>query len=227
MRLKHLKYACTKSRWNNGDRRLQHTCTTIATYATSQSTFEISAWNNWNIHLKHLKTLEKAIANICNIQIYFCNMQMKHLQHMYETSETLENIRLQQACYATSTISRWNTWDIRLKHLQYTCRKNRWNIGDRLLHHMYTTIATYATSRSTFATSAWNNRNIHLEQLKHLKHELATCLKKRLETLETQHRRAGMTYLVGNCGGVGSLDGDRLHAPAMPTVRPRERRRWI
>jgi hypothetical protein len=29
-------------------------------------------------------------CNICNIPIYFCNIHMRHLQHIYETSETLE-----------------------------------------------------------------------------------------------------------------------------------------
>ena len=29
-------------------------------------------------------------CNICNIQIYFCNIHLKQLQYTYETSETLE-----------------------------------------------------------------------------------------------------------------------------------------
>jgi hypothetical protein len=29
-------------------------------------------------------------CNICNTQIYFCNIHMKHLQRTFETSETLE-----------------------------------------------------------------------------------------------------------------------------------------
>jgi hypothetical protein len=41
------------------DRSLQHTCTTMATYATSRSTFATSTWNTCNTPLKHLKhTLE-------------------------------------------------------------------------------------------------------------------------------------------------------------------------
>ena len=39
-------------------------------------------------------------CNICNITIYFCNIHMKHLQHTYKTSETLENIRLHHALSA-------------------------------------------------------------------------------------------------------------------------------
>jgi hypothetical protein len=40
-------------------------------------------------------------CNICNIPIYFCNIRMKHLQHLDETSETHEtyfcNMRFQHA----------------------------------------------------------------------------------------------------------------------------------
>jgi hypothetical protein len=57
-----------------------------------------------------------------------------------------------------------------------------------------------------------------MKQLKHLKYGLATCLKKHPETLETQHRHAAMTYLVGNCGGAGLLDGARPHTPAMAAI---------
>ena len=44
------------------------------------------------------------------------------------------------------------------------------------------------------------------------------------ETLETQHRRVAMTYLVRNYGGAGSLDGARPHT-RHARRRPRERRR--
>jgi hypothetical protein len=51
-----------------------------------------------------MKYLEQMFAtyvyshcNICNIQIYFCNIHMKHLQH---TSETLKNIRSKHALSA-------------------------------------------------------------------------------------------------------------------------------
>jgi hypothetical protein len=42
---------------------------------------------------------------MCNILIYFCNIQMKHLQHTYETSETLEYICLQHTLSAQRNIS--------------------------------------------------------------------------------------------------------------------------
>ena len=42
-------------------------------------------------HLEHkLETYMYSHCNTCNIPIYFCNIKMKHLQHLDETSETLE-----------------------------------------------------------------------------------------------------------------------------------------
>ena len=35
------------------------------------------------------------------------------------------------------------------------------------------------------------------------------------ETLETQHRRMTMTYLVGNCGVAGSLDGAQANVSSI------------
>jgi hypothetical protein len=59
--------------------------------------------------MKHLKHLENAFKTciLCNIQIYLCNIMMKHLKHTFDTIETLENICLQLAyiviaIYATS-----------------------------------------------------------------------------------------------------------------------------
>jgi hypothetical protein len=39
-------------------------------------------------HLKH--ALETCVTNICNIESYFCDVQMKHLQYKSETSEMHE-----------------------------------------------------------------------------------------------------------------------------------------
>ena len=59
-----------------------------------------------NIRLeKQLKHWEQKLAtyvyNHCNISIYFCNIHMKHLHHLDETSDTLEtyscNMRFQRA----------------------------------------------------------------------------------------------------------------------------------
>jgi Na+-translocating ferredoxin:NAD+ oxidoreductase RNF subunit RnfB len=42
-------------------------------------------------HLEHmLATCVYNYCNICNIPIYFCNIDVKHMQHTSETSETLE-----------------------------------------------------------------------------------------------------------------------------------------
>jgi hypothetical protein len=54
--------------------------------------------HNYNIRLeKHIKHWEYKLTtyvynhfNICKIPIYFYNIHMKHLQHTYKTSETLE-----------------------------------------------------------------------------------------------------------------------------------------
>jgi len=48
--------------------------------------------------------------NLCNIEIYFCNIQMKHLQHEFETSET----RSKHAYRAIAIICH-----IHIKHLKH------------------------------------------------------------------------------------------------------------
>ena len=47
-------------------------------------------------HLEHiLETFVYSHCNLCNIPMYVCSIDIKHLQHTFKTSETLENIRLQ------------------------------------------------------------------------------------------------------------------------------------
>jgi hypothetical protein len=42
-------------------------------------------------HLEHtLETYVYSHFNMCNILIYFCNINIKHLQYTSETSKTLE-----------------------------------------------------------------------------------------------------------------------------------------
>jgi hypothetical protein len=58
---------------------------------------------------------------LCNIQIYFCNIMIKHLKHTFETTETLENICLKHTyivivTYATSQIDFCN---IQMKHFKH------------------------------------------------------------------------------------------------------------
>jgi hypothetical protein len=36
--------------------------------------------------------MPETLENICNIQIYFCNIQMKHLKQTSKTSETLNTV---------------------------------------------------------------------------------------------------------------------------------------
>jgi hypothetical protein len=52
---KHTCNICLKKEMKHLERMLQHTCTTIATCATSQSIFATSISNTCNIPLKHLK----------------------------------------------------------------------------------------------------------------------------------------------------------------------------
>jgi hypothetical protein len=61
-----------------------------------------------------------------------------------------------------------------IKHACSIRLKNRWNIWNRRLQHTCIITTTYATSRSTFATSIWNTCNIPLKHLKHLKYMLTT-----------------------------------------------------
>jgi hypothetical protein len=73
-------------------------------------------------YLKHvLETLVYSHSNICNIQIYFCNVYMKYLQYKSETLETYVYIHR-------------NICNIHMKHLKHTS-----NIG---LQHTYIVIAT-------------------------------------------------------------------------------------
>ena len=52
--------------------------------------------------MKHLQYTSKtdetymySHCNMCNIPIYFCNIDVKHLQNTFETSETLETYAFQ------------------------------------------------------------------------------------------------------------------------------------
>ena len=56
----------------------------VHVYATSRSTFATSRQNNCNILLEQMKhTLQTYVYihyNMCNILIYFCNIDIQHLQ---------------------------------------------------------------------------------------------------------------------------------------------------
>jgi hypothetical protein len=85
---------------------MQHTNETLSTYV----------WNTW----KH--TL--ATCMLCNISIYFCNIQMKHLKHIFETPKTYAcNLK---HTFVTCVYSHCNIRNIQMKHLK-TYVWNIWN----------------------------------------------------------------------------------------------------
>ena len=105
------------------------------------------------------------------------------------------------------------------------------------MKHWEQTLATYvstiATSRSTFATSVRNSRNIPLKHLKHFKCTLATCIMSWCGLLRRQHRgtpavaggeagglpRQGPTLLLAlamSLGGTGSGAGAMARAVGPP-----------
>ena len=66
-------------------KHMQHPDETLETYATCMY---MQRWNTCNICLKQMKHLHihlKHHCNMCNITIYFCNIDIKHLQRTYET----------------------------------------------------------------------------------------------------------------------------------------------
>ena len=96
---------------------------------------------------------------------------MKQLKHASKTfAKTLE--KHTQHPDKTLVTFVWNICNIQINTLATYIWKNRWNIRNRSLQHTCTNIATYATSWSTYATSAWHTCNIPLKPLKHLKHTL-------------------------------------------------------
>jgi len=113
--------------WNNCNIRLKtpgkHVCSYCKTYATSRSnTWVLNTWYTWNIRLQHVC--------ICNIQIYFCNIKMKHLQCTSETYETFGTY---------SWIHHYNMCNILIYFYNIdinTCNilmKNIWNTWNRCL----------------------------------------------------------------------------------------------
>jgi broad specificity phosphatase PhoE len=105
----------------------------------------IAIYTTWDLllkhsdeHLQHMSETDETPKYALETWVYshsnICNILIKHLQHKFETYE--KNIRLKHACitiviYATS---RWNAWNIRMKHLK---------LG---FQHAYIITVTYATS---------------------------------------------------------------------------------
>jgi hypothetical protein len=74
----------------------------------------MSRLNTCNIRLKQMKHFEPILetyvyshCNMCNIPIYFCNIDVKHLQHTSETSETLETYACNLRFPAQYHIAAW------------------------------------------------------------------------------------------------------------------------
>jgi len=81
------------------------------------------------------------------------HLRTKHLQH----ESTFCNIRLKQIKHLEHTLamyvySHYNIFNIQTKALA-TYVQNRWNILYRYMQHTCIAVATYATFKSTFATS--------------------------------------------------------------------------
>jgi hypothetical protein len=81
--------------------------------------------------------------------------QMKYLKHASETlTKTLENhVKHIQHSDKTFAIYVWNRCKIQIDRLATYVWKNSWNIGNKSLQYMCTTVAKYATSWYVFATS--------------------------------------------------------------------------
>jgi hypothetical protein len=50
-------------------------------------------------HLKQKSEKHEILKNICNIQIYLCNIQIKRLKQKFETPETFEIQRSSRSHY--------------------------------------------------------------------------------------------------------------------------------
>jgi hypothetical protein len=110
-----------------------------------------------------LETCVYSHSNICNIQIYFCNIQIKHLQHKFEKYETLEIF----------VYNHNNICNIQMKYLKHMFETPE-TLENIHVQHVFIVISTYATSQIYFCNIL----------IKHLKHKSKTS-----ETLETRRRR--------------------------------------
>jgi hypothetical protein len=64
-------------------------------------------------HLEHtIETYVYSHYNMCNILIYFCNIDIQHLQHTSKTSETLAICAFSLAC--TCCLAKWRLIDMEL-----------------------------------------------------------------------------------------------------------------
>jgi hypothetical protein len=103
-------------------KHLQHTFETLAKHQKKLENHVCSRYRHLdettcNIHMKIFETL----TYICNIQIYFCNIYMKHLQH---TLKQMKNLEPTLETYVYSHYNMCNILiyfcDIDVKHLQHS-----------------------------------------------------------------------------------------------------------
>jgi hypothetical protein len=112
--MKYLKQA-SETLAKTPERHLQ----SLQTYATSRWNTRKNMCetpeNTWNICWQH--------ACICNIQIYFCNIQIKHLQHSFGIDEYLEHTlkTYMYSHYNMCNISIY-FYNINIQHLQHTSK---------------------------------------------------------------------------------------------------------
>jgi hypothetical protein len=107
--------------------------------------------------------------------IYFCNIQMKLLQHMFKTDKTLETYGWNTiATYATSRstfkTSRYNTYNIRKKSRLPIDQPLNWHLVDMIYE------STYIFQRLSKDGTEWGNTLAKFLQ----KHELPVRLNKGL-----------------------------------------------
>jgi hypothetical protein len=149
---------------------------------------------------------------------------MKHLQHTIETP--LQHVQHPDLLlkYPDATLATYQK-KRQMKHLRHASETLATYVYNKQMKYWGYTLATYMYNHYNIYNITIYFCNIPMKQLKHTSGKTETLetwacnmSEKHPETLETQHHRAAMTYLVGKCSGVGSLDGVRPHAPAMPAV---------
>jgi hypothetical protein len=125
-------------------------------------------YGRW-VTLQHVQTPD-LFLNVIQMQHlqHASERQMKHLKYASKTLTKTPKKHLKIIAKHTQLLDImlatyvWNIYNIKINTLAKYVWKNRWNIRNRSLQQTCTTIATYATSRSTFAISIWNTCNIPL-----------------------------------------------------------------
>jgi hypothetical protein len=84
--------------------------------------------------MKHLESILETYVyshcNICNILIYFCNIDEKHLQHTSKTSETLETYTCNICFPAQYYFAVWTKWRLIIVELDAGVKVGRMELAD-------------------------------------------------------------------------------------------------